>query len=158
MQKLYRTKATPHSIEVTTRDLMSRDNEWWQRTSGVQFLDDESKLAYIKTVLQRETKEMWANDIYCVHKEDYGEMVHLSIKRHDRAPCLDWRDKQEIKNQLVGPECEGLELYPAESRVVDTSNQFHLWVFKTMKLEIGFQMGFKTDEPMGLSKQRKLDE
>jgi hypothetical protein len=35
----------------------------------------------------------------------------------------DWRDLQRIKNQLVGPECEAVELYPAESRKVDTANQ-----------------------------------
>lgn len=34
---------------------------------------------------------------------------------------------------------EGIELYPAESRLVDTSNQYHLWVFKGRRLATGFQ-------------------
>lgn len=54
-------------------------------------------------------------------------LVHLSIKRLDRRPARDWRDLQKIKNQLLGEECEAMELFPAESRLVDTANQTHLW-------------------------------
>lgn len=54
---------------------------------------------------------------------------HLSIKRIDKAPIMDWRDLQAIKSQLCGDEAEAIQLFPAESRVVDTSNQYHLWVF-----------------------------
>lgn len=57
-------------------------------------------------------------------------LIWLSIRRQDRKVVRDWRDLQRIKNELVGPECEGMEMYPAESRLVDTSNQFHLWVFE----------------------------
>ena len=32
-----------------------------------------------------------------------------------------------IKNVLVGPNCEGVELYPAEDRLVDLANQTHVW-------------------------------
>ena len=56
-------------------------------------------------------------------------MLHLSIKRRDKECVHDWRDLQEIKNMLVGTENEGFELYPAESRLVDEANQYHLWVF-----------------------------
>lgn len=54
--------------------------------------------------------------------------VHLSIKRRDRQPLLDWRDLQRIKNELVGDEREAVQLFPSESRMVDEANQFHLWV------------------------------
>src|SRR5262245_60103678 len=54
---------------------------------------------------------------------------HLSIKRVDRQPIMDWRDLQAIKTALCGAEAEGIQLFTAESRVVDTSNQYHLWVF-----------------------------
>ena len=62
------------------------------------------------------------------HNLEDIEMWHLSIKRHDREPFHDWRVMQRIKNAICGPEAEGVELYPAESRLVDTSNQYHLWV------------------------------
>src|ERR1043165_2191444 len=54
----------------------------------------------------------------------------LSIHNLKKTADHDWRDYQRIKNELVGPEAEGVELYPAESRLVDTSNQFHLYVFE----------------------------
>lgn len=88
------------------------------------------------------------NDQYVVHKRliesndpDILPMIHLSIRNQDRSTRHDWRDFQRIKNQLAGPEYEGLEVYPAESRKVDTANQYHLWCFP-------FSMGF------GLGEQR----
>jgi hypothetical protein len=57
-----------------------------------------------------------------------GEWVYLSIKRIDQQPIHDWRDLQRIKNELVGPQCEAIELYPAEERLLDAANQYHLWV------------------------------
>ena len=62
-------------------------------------------------------------------KEPFGRVVWLSIKRTDRKPIHDWRDLQRIKTEVLGPEVEAIELYPAESRHVDTSNQYHLWCF-----------------------------
>lgn len=54
--------------------------------------------------------------------------MHLSVKRIDKAPVRHWRHMQRIKNELCGPECEGVELYPAESRLLDEANQYHLFV------------------------------
>lgn len=76
--------------------------------------------------------EIWTNDTYQVNI-DYDtfrdqKLTHLSIKRLDKQPIHDWRDLQRIKSELMGPEREALELYPAESRVLDAANQFHLWV------------------------------
>lgn len=75
--------------------------------------------------------EYFRNDTYqvcrAVTASAMGPLVHLSIRRLDRKPVHDWRDLQEIKNQLVGPEMEAVELYPAESRCMDVANQFHLW-------------------------------
>ena len=78
-------------------------------------------------------EQFFVNSLYQVnlrrHPSPLGDVIHLSIKRHDKAPVRDWRDMQEIKNQLVGPENEGLEIYPAESRLVDCATQRHLWCF-----------------------------
>lgn len=78
--------------------------------------------------------ELWGNNLYNVHlyrlepaNDKTPPMVWLSISRKDRKTIRDWRHLQRIKNELVGPECEGMELFPAESRLVDTSNQFHLF-------------------------------
>lgn len=68
------------------------------------------------------------------------EMYHLSIKRNDRDVIRDWRDLQQIKNMICGSECEGVELFPAESRLVDSANQFHMWVLSNR--EYRFPFGF----------------
>lgn len=73
--------------------------------------------------------------------EGWPSMIHLSIKRHDKAAIHDWRDLQRIKNELVGPEHEAVELYPAESRLVDSCNQYHLFVMATP--EARFPFGFE---------------
>lgn len=72
--------------------------------------------------------------------EMFGEVYSLSIRRLDRQPIHDWRDLQRIKNELVHPECDGFEMYPAESRLVDTANQYYIWVLadKTKRIPVGF--------------------
>lgn len=92
--------------------------------AGVELTDDQAQKHYE----ERMADEIWVNDIYQVAVRRNEAMVHLSIKRRDKKAARDWRHFQQIKNQLVGPENEGLELYPAESRLVDGANQFHLWV------------------------------
>jgi hypothetical protein len=85
--------------------------------------------------------ELWGNSVVtaAVHKIS-DQVVHISYHRRDRAPIRDWRIGQRIKSQLAGPEWEGVELYPAESRVVDTSNEYHLYAFAG-DLPFGFTDG-----------------
>jgi hypothetical protein len=52
----------------------------------------------------------------------------LSIRRNDRAAECDWRIFQRIKNDLVGMEREGVQLFPAMSRCVDSANQYFIIV------------------------------
>lgn len=75
-----------------------------------------------------------------VRGEDWPPMLWLSIKRRDKNPIHDWRDLQRIKSEIVGPDCEGVEIYPAESRLVDSANQYHLWVIR--EPGIRFPFGF----------------
>jgi hypothetical protein len=59
-------------------------------------------------------------------------IIWLSIRNNDRSTRRDWRDFQRIKNELVGPEYEMVEIYPSESHKVDTSNQYHLWGYDSI--------------------------
>lgn len=83
-----------------------------------------------------------------------GKMIHLSIRRMDRGPARDWRHFQRIKNELVGEEAEGVELYPAESRLLDGANQFHLWCIPTeahARFPFGYEEGrsvMDADDPI----------
>lgn len=95
----------------------------------------------------RGLRAVWLNSRYQVNVYDvpagaWPSLWWLSIKRRDKGPPGPerFRDFQRIKNEIVGPEHEAVEMYPAESRLVDTSNQFHLWVFKdpTVRLPFGF--------------------
>lgn len=73
--------------------------------------------------------EIYRNEKYQVQVYRYESgLVHLNIRLITGEVIFrDWREFQEIKNQIVGEEIEACELYPAESRKVDTSNKYHLW-------------------------------
>lgn len=97
---------------------------------------------------------VYINDQYQVNIDPHPpngfhpQLVHMSIKRIDREVIHDWRDLQEIKNMLMGEEAEAVELYPAESRLVDSANQFHLWVVPPgQRFPFGFtERGVTSDE------------
>lgn len=107
----------------------------WKRREGDAY--DEARA---RAVMEEElAKPVWKNLAYqvAVGTQPHGNapdgrplnLVHLSIRRLDRKPVRDWRDLQRIKNQLLGAECEAIEIFPAESRLIDTANQYHLWGF-----------------------------
>jgi hypothetical protein len=54
--------------------------------------------------------------------------IHLSIRDNKRRAVRDWRHFQRIKNELAGREREAIEIFPPESRLIDTANQYHLFV------------------------------
>ena len=108
---------------------------------------------HVDAGLDKDRSADWfGNDLYVVIRADIGspggwpEMVWLSIRRQDREAVHDWRHFQQIKNELVGPECEAIEIYPAESRLVDAANQYHLWCFKQPgeRWPVGFQERYVT--------------
>lgn len=77
-----------------------------------------------------------------------GPVDHLSIKRWDKYPSRDWREMQRIKNELCGVGREACELYPSEDRLVDTANQYHLWVLpKGTLFPFGFDDGRVVTKP-----------
>jgi hypothetical protein len=116
-------------------------------------------------------QEIFLNDEYQVnidknpaHGFTQFDIWHLSIKRIDRDIIHDWRDLQQIKNLLVGPEYEAIEVYPAESRLMDSANQYHLWVFVACKnvegpptIPIGWTTRLVTDKSIGDSINRPFD-
>ena len=91
----------------------------------------------------------WINDKYQVQTRTFdhpnlGPCMQINIRRRDGNVIFrDWRDFQAIKNQLAGPECEGLEIYPAESRKVDSSNKYHLWCILTPDEEHRIPFGWE---------------
>ena len=115
---------------------------------------------------------VYRNQIYTVHVDENtdlafeelaGKMCHLSIKRNDKRPCNDWQDFQDIKNLLAGEERQAIQIYPKESMLVDTVNQYHLWVFpEEMVMPLGWFTRWTIDgeidpktAPIGQRKRRR---
>lgn len=87
-----------------------------------------------------------------------GLMEHLSIKRLDQETIHDWREMQRIKNELCGPNRERVEIYPAEQRLVDTSNQYHLWVLpEGVEFPFGFAGRAVSETEYAGNKQRSFE-
>lgn len=95
------------------------------------------------------------NDLYevwltAVPGDQWPDMIWLSIKRRNKESIHDWRHLQRIKNELVGHENEAVELYPAESRLVDSANQYHLFVLRDPTIK--FPFGYNSREILGESR------
>jgi hypothetical protein len=121
--------------------LMQQPCEFFQRFFGGRTPSLTEKALYIEQAVQRMASlQVFENDSYCVDVRYTPPFVHLDIKRHDGGDCKNWRELQQIKNELVGPEHEAVELFPAESRLVDTANQYHLWVH--VSSDFRFPFGF----------------
>ena len=77
--------------------------------------------------------ETWGNDRYTVSvnylgKDRFGA-ASIGVHNHRRTTHVPWRHLQQIKNEVFGPEREAVQLHPAESRLVDTANEYWLWVY-----------------------------
>lgn len=83
----------------------------------------------------------YSNRIYAcaVYPPDSNGVGHVSVQRKDRAPARDWRELQQIKNDIFGAERVAVEIYPAESNLVDITNTTHLWVLPEGQ-DLGFGM------------------
>lgn len=70
--------------------------------------------------------------------------VHLAIRTISNAEPP-WRDLQRIKNELFGPERLAVQVYPADSRLIDQADMYHLFILPT-GTELGFGL-HSLDEP-----------
>lgn len=88
----------------------------------------------------------WANSVYqVVVRATPGQTAHLAITRRDGLPVDSWEDMQRIKAELIGSECEAVELYPADSRAVERSNTRHIWASSVTGYR--FPVGFADAAP-----------
>ncbi|MEE8545022.1 MAG: hypothetical protein V3T29_04355 [Alphaproteobacteria bacterium] len=112
----------------------------WQE---VMIVDRCSEAQARQRVAELEGHVVWVNNLYQVNVEysDDLNFVHLIIRRLDREPGHNWRHFQTIKNELVGPDCEAVELYPSEKHLVDAKDHYHLWAYTSPHNSFG--IGFK---------------
>lgn len=130
-----------------------------------------SRKQAIKKFYEVRDEEVWVNDEYKVdidRNPPHGfagiKVIGITVRRLDREHIHDWRDLQAIKNMLVGNEYEAIELYPAESRLYDSANQYWLWVFtdeegKPVTLPVGLTGArVVSDKQVLKSKNRPLEQ
>ena len=118
----------------------------WMRMQAAELADNNIYEKIKDKFLDDMPDEVWMNDRYQATirylNKDLGRdgICQMCIHSHTRATNRPWRHFQQIKNDVFGDEREALELYPAESRVVDTANEYHLWVWtKDSQIPVGFQ-------------------
>ncbi len=115
-----------------------------QRAVRLPLREEVSKLAESNpaaAAFAERGSEMWKNDRYTVivYRHADGWVQCLSIRRNDRGAVRDWRHMQKIKSEIAGAETEGFQIFPAESRLVDSANQ--TWLFclpPGIRLPLGF--------------------
>ncbi len=122
--------------------LMSKPPEYFTQVFGGRCPSFGEKMCWIEEQVQHiGSLQSFANNLYVVVVERQDAFHRLSIQRHDRQPCREWRHLQQMKNQLFGPDHEAVELYPAEDRLIDTGNEYHLWVHTDPSFR--FPLGFR---------------
>lgn len=99
------------------------------------------------------TSKIWPHDEEGNVIKTGHYILQLSIKRVDKLVIHDWRDLQRIKNELAGPEMLAVEIYPPESKLVDTANQYFLWVVPPHWIDSVFAFIFQTRSVSELSWQ-----
>ena len=114
-------------VEVRTGEFHHLAREIVAECAKHYNLSDDEARAFLDNYYSR--CKYYVNDLYQVEAEAYAPgCLHLNIRRRDGGMFKDWRHFQQIKNEIAGPEREAVEVYPAESRKVDTTNKWHLWV------------------------------
>ncbi len=73
-------------------------------------------------------------------KKDMTNFVYIAFHSNDKQTDGEigcgWQMKQWIKNDICGDDWEGVELFPAEYRMMNTANEYHLFCYP-FELPIG---------------------
>src|SRR4051812_11570110 len=152
MTPFVRAQYDPQSLAAIQNDLIAKPVEFFAGMFNGRVPSVSEKLELVRDSVQRlANAPVYVNDLYTVQVEPLPPFVHLIIRRSDWDTCKDWRHFQQIKNHFVGIENEAVELFPAESRLVDTANVYHLWVHSdpTFRFPLGLPSRFVTARPIG---------
>jgi len=85
------------------------------------------------------------NDHYRVYVKEYdkrrahGAVTRLMVVHKGEPFDTRWADYQRIKNEVCGPDREGVEFYPRDRDLRDHGNGYHIWVLpEGQSLDLGF--------------------
>lgn len=120
----------PEVLNAHRDAFLSQPDHFFQETFQGRLPSPSEKIAWVDRAARLMIPDrVFRNDTYEVFMNVEQPFIHLDIRRRDGGAVTSWREFQRIKNDLVGPEHEAMELFPAESRLIDTGNQYHLWVY-----------------------------
>lgn len=84
---------------------------------------------------------------YCVMTRDIntplGKVTHACLRNKGSKETnyegtdIPWAEKQRIKNEIFGKEAVAIEVYPKESKLIDSTNMYHLWILHDFELPFG---------------------
>ncbi len=135
--------------------LLAQPLEFFQAVLGAN-PHPAARVHLVETIVRTmATLKIYVNDTYYVRVRNTSPFIHLAIRRHDGQPCTNWRDFQRIKNELVGPDYEAVELFPAECRLMDTANEYHLYVMADpqYRFPFGFEKRVVVDPCAGVGER-----
>lgn len=142
MKPLVRVPREASTAMIQRARLLAKPCEFFSEFFNGRTPTLEEKLFWIEHAIAKMTSlQIFENEIYSVQVRDNHPFIQLTIERRDLQPCRDWKHLQQIKNELIGPEHEAVELFPAESRLIDAGNQYHMWVHSdpTYRFSVGWK-------------------
>lgn len=146
---------SPFENMLARQALLNQPCEFFRDFFGGRVPTLAEKVDWIERSMQQATPvQVWENELYFVRVFQHAPFIHLEITAKDEQRSKDWRHFQLIKNQIVGPECEAVELFPAAERSVEASRQHHLWVVADphFRFPFGFHNRFVLAEPIRLER------
>lgn len=113
--------------------------------------EDVADRAYIDPEHRSVFAGAWRNKVYSVriYRGNYPNIKEchvLSITRRDEKPGIPWWIKMVIKEDLIGPEFEAIEIYPRANQIVDPSNIYYLIVLPA-GFSLRMHMTHTTEKP-----------
>lgn len=109
----------------------------------------KSDLPPLQHIMNVNGHEVWRNDLYevAVYRDEAGNARCLKVSPL-KARDLPFHHRQQIKTQIAGAEAEGMEIYPAESRLIDMADIYWLWILPPGKqFSVGFYLKDGIHEP-----------
>jgi len=76
----------------------------------------------------------WRNSFYTVFRKELEPevglegSVRLSIRRNDGRAIREWKHLYRVKNEVVNPEREAVEIFPPQSMLSSMDHEHHLFV------------------------------
>lgn len=131
------TRTRAEADRILGAELIARKTGKW----GPWHVMDTPTGAGAGTGWASEVRNVWRNALYVVLIRPFdgpgGEkMLHLAIRTPSSAEPP-WRDLQRIKNEVCGEPRFAVQIHPAQDRLVDEADMYHLWVYPA-----GYEAGF----------------